>query len=44
MAKGQDRRKETKKPKKKKEIAAVPASAKGLPAALELAGKPKKKS
>ncbi len=33
-----------KKPKKKKEAAAVPVSAKGLPVALELAGKPKKKS
>lgn len=42
MAKGQMRgNREAKKPKKKKEAAAVP---KGLPVTLELAGKPKKKS
>ncbi|RYG08543.1 MAG: hypothetical protein EON92_16395 [Burkholderiales bacterium] len=45
MAKGQTRgNREAKKPKKKKEAAAAPVLAKGLPAALELAGKPKKKS
>ncbi|SDG84829.1 MULTISPECIES: hypothetical protein [Bosea] len=45
MAKGQTRgNREAKKPKKKKEAAAVPVSAKGLPMTLELAGKPKKKS
>uniref|UniRef100_A0A9E7ZU91 Uncharacterized protein n=2 Tax=Bosea sp. NBC_00436 TaxID=2969620 RepID=A0A9E7ZU91_9HYPH len=45
MAKGQLRgNREAKKPKKKKEAAAVPVSAKGLPVTLELAGKPKKKS
>lgn len=45
MAKGQTRgNREAKKPKKKKEAVAVPVSAKSLPAALELAGKPKKKS
>lgn len=45
MAKGQMRgNREAKKPKKKKEAAAVPLSTRGLPAALELAGKPKKKS
>lgn len=42
MAKGQMRgNREAKKPKKKKEAAAVPE---GFPVTLELAGKPKKKS
>jgi hypothetical protein len=45
MAKGQMRgNREAKKPKKKKEAAAVPVSAKGIPAVFELASKPKKKS
>ncbi|WP_187640117.1 hypothetical protein [Bosea sp. F3-2] len=45
MAKGQMRgNREAKKPKKKKEAAAVPVSAKGIPAVLTLASKPKKKS
>jgi hypothetical protein len=45
MAKRQLRgNREAKKPKKKKEAATVPVSAKGLPAVFELTGKSKKKS
>lgn len=44
MAKVQMRgNREAKKPKKKKEAAAAPVSAKGLPVTLELPGNPKKK-